>query len=95
VPVVETYTAHSTAIAAVKFNKVYLTAAAAVPSISAGGVSDNRSSRGVNSMLVNEELLRREILVSIKKRGIAGPAERLDERASHYEVQVADIVELA
>jgi hypothetical protein len=44
VPVVETYTAHSTAIAAVKFNKVYLTAAAAVPSISVGGVSDNRSS---------------------------------------------------
>jgi hypothetical protein len=46
-------------------------------------------------MLVNEELLRREILASIKKRGIAGLAERLDERASHYEVQVADIVELA
>ena len=43
----ETYTAHSTAISAVKFNKVYLTPGSAVPSISSVSASDKRCSLGV------------------------------------------------
>ena len=45
-PAVETYTAHSTAIPAVKFNKVYPTPCTAVPSIGAGAASDKRCSFG-------------------------------------------------
>ena len=45
-PTVETYTAHSTVIPAVKFNKVYPTPCTAVPSISVGRASDKRCSLG-------------------------------------------------
>ena len=43
----ETYTAHSTAIPAVKFNKVYLTPRPAVATVSTGSASDKRCSLGV------------------------------------------------
>lgn len=46
-PAAETYTAHSTAIPAVQFNKVYLTPCKAVPSISFATASDKRCSLGV------------------------------------------------
>ena len=45
--IAEPYTAHSTAIPAVQFNKVYLTPCAAVPSISVAAASDKRCSLAV------------------------------------------------